>query len=148
LIGVALCHVPGHGDILWRKGNVIDAQVSRNALLFMRERFDRRDALTMLSAIDDAGIQRGTIGQCVHALVDTLADTEEIMESIAIDQNQNERIRHSAILFAVDAAQSKSGEQAIRLLDRIAPAIQDEELAGVISWLKHELQQFGFVSFY
>jgi hypothetical protein len=145
---VDLCHVPGHGDIFWSKGNLIEEQVRRKALLFMRERFDRRDALTLLSSIDDAGIQRGTIGQCVHALVDTLADREETMESIAIDQGQSERIRHSAILFAVDAAQSKSGEQAIRLLDRITPAIQNEELADVVSWLKRELLQFGFVSFY
>ncbi len=145
---VDLCHVPGHGDIFWSKGNLIDEQVRRSALLFMRERFDRRDALMMLSAIDDAGIQRGTIGQCVHALIDTLADREGTMESIAIDQGQGERIRHSAILFAVDAAQSRSVEHAIAALDRIAPAMQDEDLSDVVSWLKHELLQFGFVSFY
>ncbi len=145
---VALCHVPGHGDIFWSKKDMIDEQVCRNALMFMRERFDRRDALTMLSVIDDAGIQRGTIGQCVHALVDTLADTETIMESIAIDQSQNERIRHGAILFAVDAAQSKSAELALRLLDRIAPTTQDEDLVDVVSWLKQDLRKSGFVSLY
>lgn len=143
-----LCHIPGHGDILWGKGNLIDEQVRRSGLLFMGERFDRRDALTMLSTIDDAGIQRGTIGQCVHTLVDTIADREETMESIAIDKGQCERIRHSAILFAVDAAQSRSVEHAIGLLDRIAQAIHEEDLADVVSWLKHELLKSGFVSLY
>lgn len=55
-----LCHVPGHGDIFWSAGNVIDEEVRCAALALMTERFDRRDALTMLSAIDDAGIQRGS----------------------------------------------------------------------------------------
>lgn len=143
-----LSHLPGHGDIFWSKGNIIDEQVRRSALLFMRERFDRRDALTMLSAIDDAGIDRGTIGQCVHALVDAMADTQGIMESIAIDLNQNDRIRHSAILFAVSAAQSRSVECALGVLDRIAPTVREDELAAVITWLARDLRQFGSVSFY
>jgi len=143
-----LCHIPGHGDIFWSKGNLIDDQVRCGALRFMRERFDRQDALTMLSAIDDAGIDRGTIGQCVHALVDTMSDTLGIMESIAVDQSHDERIRHSAILFAASAAQLQSAEYAIGLLDRIASAVQGEELAEVVSWLAQELRQFGRVSFY
>jgi hypothetical protein len=114
----------------------------------MRERFDRRDALTMLAAIDDDGIERGTIGQCVHALVDTIADTSQIMESICIDASQERRIRHNAILFAVDAAQSESREDAIALLDRIAPSCGEQQLAHLISWLRSQLRQFGCVSLY
>jgi hypothetical protein len=143
-----LCHAPGHGDIFWSRGNLIEEQVRRAALEFMRERFDRRDALTMLAAIDDAGIDRGTIGQCVHALVDTMADTSEVMESIAADRSQAEHIRHSAVLFAVAAAQLESTESATALLERIAPTLQDGELANVVSWLSHDLEEFGFVSFY
>lgn len=141
-----LSHIPGHGDIFWTKGNLTDEPVRRSALLFMKERFDRRDALTMLSAVDDAGIDRGTMGQCVHALVDTMADTQEIMESIAVDESQSDRIRHSAILFAVSAARSRSVECARGVLDRIAPTVRDEELAAVVSWLAEDLRQFGFVS--
>jgi len=143
-----LCHIPGHGDIFWSKGNVIDQEVRNSALHFMHDRFDRRDALTLLSAIDDAGISRGTIGQSVHALVDTMSDTQEIMESIAVDQQQDDRVRHSAILFAVDAAQSLSAECALGVLDRIASTTQDEELVSVISWLAQDLRQIGFVSLY
>lgn len=143
-----LCHIPGHGDIFWSRGNLIDEQVRRRALLFMRERFDHRDALTMLSSIDDAGIDRGTIGQCVHALVDTMADTATIMESIATDKTQNDRTRHSAILFAVSAAQSQSAECALGVLGRIAPSVGDDELVAVVAWLEGDLRQYGYVSFY
>lgn len=143
-----LCHVPGHGDIFWSKKNIIDEHTRRSALLFMRERFDLRDALTLLSAIDDAGVERGTIGQCVHALVDTMAAVQAVMESIAVDQTQSERVRHSAILFAVSAAQSTSVECALGILQRIAATVQEDELAAVVSWLAEDLRAYGFVSLY
>lgn len=143
-----LCHIPGHGDIFWSKRNTMDEGVRRGALLLMKERFDRRDALTLLSAIDDAGVDRGTIGQGVHALVDTMVDTAGVMESIAGDRSQSERIRHSAILFAVSAAQSFSTSTALDVLGRIRPSIEDQELCAVIDWLEGDLRQYGYVSFY
>lgn len=143
-----LCHIPGHGDIFWSKRNTIDEGVRRGALLMMRERFDRRDALTLLSAVDDAGVDRGTIGQCVHALVDTMADPVGVMESITSDRSQDDRIRHSAMLFAVSAAQSRSAYDALVVLDRIRPSIDDRELNAVIDWLEGDLRQYGYVSFY
>lgn len=148
LLIARLCHIPGHGDIFWSKRNVIDEKVRRDALLIMRERFDRRDALTLLSAIDDAGVDRGTIGQCVHALIDTMENTLEIMESIAIDQSQNDCIRHSSILFAASAAQSHSTPMALAALGRIRPFINDDELSAVIDWLEENLRQYGNVSLY
>lgn len=145
---VRLCHIPGHGDIFWGKQNMIDEKVRHGALLIMRERFDRRDALTLLSVIDDAGIDRGTIGQCVHALVDTMADTLGIMESIAIDRSQDDRIRHSAILFAINASQSRSATTALAVLDHIRPSINDDELSAVIDGLEGDLRRYGCVSLY
>ena len=143
-----LCLVPGHGDIFWGKQNTINKEVRRGALLIMKERLDRNDALTLLSVIDDAGIDRGTIGQCVHALVDTMANPTGVMESIAIDASQDERTRHGAILFAVSAAQSRGAATALAVLDRIRPSISDDELTAVISWLEGDLRQYGYVSFY
>lgn len=145
---VRLCHIPGHGDIFWSKQNIIDEHVRRIARNFMKERFDRRDAMTLLSVIDDAGIDRGTIGQCVHTLVDTMAATCEVMESIAKDTSQTERIRHSALLFAVSAAQSKSAAIALEVLSRIRISIDDEELLTVLDWLEGDIRQHGYVSLY
>lgn len=143
-----LCHVPGHGDIFWSSSNTISEGVRREARMMMKERFDRRDALTLLSAVDDAGIDRGTIGQCVHALVDTMANPLETMESIAIDANQGDRIRHTAILFAASAAQTQSASEALSLLNRLRPSVNDSEMNAVIDWLEGDLRQYGYVSFY
>ena len=143
-----LCHVPGHGDIFWSKQNTIDEKVRRKARLIMRERFDRRDALTLLSVIDDAGVDRGTMGQCVHALIDTMADTSGVMESIAIDQTQDDRTRHSAILFAVSSAQECGVADAVALIERVRTSINDDELVAVLDWLEDDLRKYGYVSFY
>lgn len=143
-----LCYISGHGDIFWSKDNVINDEVRRSAILVMKERFDRKDALTLLSVIDDAGVDRGTIGQCVHALVEVMEDAAIIMESIAKDSSQEDRIRHSAILFAVIAAQSESAVAARAALDRIRLSLDGDQFVDVVDWLEGDLQQYGYVSFY
>jgi Domain of unknown function (DUF4365) len=145
-----LCHVPGHPDIFWHRENLIDEQVRKDASLLMRARFDHRDALTLLSAIDDAGVARGTIGQCVHVLVDMLADAKATMESIAVDSSLTVRVRHSAVLFAASAAQAQSVGEALSMVQRLRAMMSegDEELAAVLSWLEEELRQHGHVAIY
>lgn len=148
LLIARLCLVPGHGDIWWDKQNTINEEFRRGALVMMTERFDRRDAITLLSAIDDAGVDRGTIGQCVHALIDTMADPASVMESIAIDPSQDERIRHNAILFSVTAAQSHSTPTAFAILNRLRTSISDNEFSALINWLDEDLRENGYVTLY
>jgi hypothetical protein len=144
---VGLCHIPGHGDIFWGKGNIIDPGVRARARRLMRERFDRRDALTMLSVIDENGIERGSLGQCVHALVDVMADTQSVMESIATAPNETERVRVSALIIGVCAAQGASVERALDMLQRITPLL-DIDAMGIAEMLKSDLVEYGFVSPY
>lgn len=145
---VLLCHIPGHGDIFWGKQNIISTEVRRRVLLLMAERFDRRDAITLLSAIDEAGVDRGTIGQCVHALVDVMVDVVGVMESIAVDPDQDERIRDSAILFSVSSAQSHSTSSALAVLSRIRTLIVDDQHSWLIDSLEDDLRVYGYVALY
>ena len=114
----------------------------------MSERLSYEDAMTLLSAIDDDGIQRGTIGQCIHALVDEMKHPTAVMEKIASDPSLDERTRHSAILLAISSAQSESAKNAESVLDRIAGSLVDHELIAVATWLREELRNHGFVSLY
>lgn len=82
------------------------------------------------------GIDRGTIGQCVHALIDTMADVSAVMESTAVDASQDDRVRHSAILFAASSAQNLSASDAIALVERIRASVTDSELIAVLDCLK------------
>ena len=147
LIGV-LCHVPGHGDIFWSKHNTIPEDTRQQAHRFLKERLTYDDALTLLSAIDDDGIQRGTIGQCVHALVDSMLQTSATMELIASDKTQDDQIRHSAILFAISSAQGESTANAKLVLERITLTLEDQELKAVAGWLKEDLEKYGYASLY
>ncbi|KTT10425.1 hypothetical protein NS2R_18845 [Pseudomonas oryzihabitans] len=81
-------------------------------------------------------------------LIDSMTDTQGVMESIAIDISQNERIRHSALLFAVSAAQDQSLASALALLNRLRHVINDKELNSLVGWLEDDLQQFGYIFFY
>lgn len=58
-----LCHIPTHGDIFWSQQNFIKEEVRQEALRLMRQLFDRKDALAMLSVIDDSGIDGGPSGR-------------------------------------------------------------------------------------
>jgi hypothetical protein len=142
---VRLCHVPGHGDIFWHKGNLVPDEARRFALAFMRERFGRPEVLTMLTAIREDGIQRGSLGQCVHALVDVVDNVESILESIAVDRAQSERVIHSAIILAASVAQWKSPEIALAILDRIGPTLDDEDMLGTVAWLRRDLTESGAI---
>jgi hypothetical protein len=134
--------------VFWSSANIVDENTRKAVLAFMRERLDRRDAVTLLSAIDDAGIDRGTLGQCVHTIVDRMAETAAVMESIATDDTLDERTRHAAILFGTSAAQRTSSSHAIQLLDRLACSVRDGDLLDVIAWLKSDVSTYGFVSYY
>jgi hypothetical protein len=143
-----LCHVPGHGDIFWGKHNIFSEDIRQSVRKFMKERLTYEDAITLLTAIDDNGIQRGTIGQSVHALIDEMDQVSLVMEKIASDPTQEERIRHSAILIAIGSAQTESAESANAVLTRISKTISDQELNAVIEWLKEDLRKYGYVSIY
>lgn len=143
-----LTHLVGHMDIFWHSHNWIDPNVKKGAVQLIQDRFDRRDALTLLSIIDDAGIDRGTMGQCVHALVDLISDAAQLMASIAADHTQTKRVRHSAILLAASEMQQTSSEEAITALECLRPTLEDEELVDTLNWLQYELRQYGIVTFY
>lgn len=143
-----LSHLPGHGDIFWSKRNLIDPSVRRRALAFMSERLDRRDAIAMLSAIDENGIQRGSLGQSVHAIIDVMLDADVTMESIAVDQSLDEFVRRHAILLGVERAARWSSQYAFEMLNRIRGGIAGTDLWETVDWLTHELHQYGEVWFY
>ncbi len=110
---------------------------------------DATSSNLVIRSTSGVSIDRGTIGQAVHARVDTMMDVPAVMESIAVDQSQSERVRHSAILFAASAAQFQSPAFALALLGRIrGSTAADDQLGVVVDWLAGELTQCGRVSFY
>lgn len=143
-----LSYIPGHPDIFWMKKDEIDAGVRRAVAAFMHERLDYRDAVTLLSVIDEDGIARGTIGQCVHALVHMMRAPEATMESIAVDQSVSLGMRHNATILAAEVCQRTSKSSTLAALSRIRESDIDGELGDAIDWLESELSDHGYISLF
>ena len=145
---IALCHIPGHGDIFWHKGNITDEPIRKTALSFMKEQFDRNDVISLLEAVDENGFERGSIGQCVHAIVDVVKGRDENLVSIAFDESIAEETRFSAILLLIYEKQFSSTSVCIRYIEdylrKFPASIHKPELRE----LSHMIQQYGCVSFY
>lgn len=145
---VRLCHAPGHGDIYWHKGNLVDEKVRKAVVSFMRERLDRRDAITLLTAIDEHGIARGTIGQCVHAIVDTMNDPRAVMESIALDASLTEDQRYFALILAIDYAQRESKAAALATIRRAKRVAATQRWQAELSEIQRLIKVYGGVAMY
>jgi hypothetical protein len=145
---VRLCHIPGHGDVFWHKDNITQEPVRAAALAFMRERLDRRDEITLLSAIDDRGIERGSIGQCVHAILDEMPDAGGVLESIAVDGEIPSDDRRMALYLAVFYAQRKSRTEALAVVKRVAASVSADQMRSDIEQLQESIKRYGGVDFY
>lgn len=110
-----LAHVPGHDDIFWHKGNTITGDVRAKAASTLRRCLNRDAVVTLVEAIDsENGIARGTIGQCVHAIVSTLPDRRTVLESLLMDLTLPEDTRFWIVLLYVDFEQ----------FDRVADCVE------------------------
>jgi hypothetical protein len=147
-IVVRLCHIPGHGDIWWHKDNMIDEKIRAAARAFMRERLDRRDAITLLAAVDERGIDRGTIGQCVHAIINEMSNPGSIMESIIFDITLPEEQRHIALYLAIDYAQRVSRGRVLDLIRRVRRAFPESMWDAELLEVRRIIREHGGVSLY
>src|SRR5439155_18808955 len=117
-IVVRLCHIPGHGDIFWHNENIIDSEVTKTALSFMKRSLGREDVISLLESIDENGFSRGSIGQCVHPIIDVSEQRVALLTSVAFDGGISEETRFWAMLLLICEAQRISKEEALALIRR------------------------------
>lgn len=143
-----LCHIPGHMDILWHQGNITDRTVRERASLMIAEQFGRKEVLLLLEAIDEGGIDRGAIGQCVHAIVDLVKNRDTLLKSVAFDPRVGEVTRYWALLLLIYYTQLISAAGCIVHLNefmRRFPADSDREL---LVEMKRTIEETGHLAFY
>jgi hypothetical protein len=103
---IALCHIPGHGDIFWHSKNDICEATRKKALASIRAHLGRDGVIALLSTIvEGEGIGRGTVGQCVHAIIAVLPTGSELLKTIILDQSVEELSRYWAVLIFIDLEQ-------------------------------------------
>jgi hypothetical protein len=141
LLVSTLSHVPGHMDTFWMRGkNTIPEAISNAAELFLKRALTGDTVLTLLGAIDQGGVERGTIGQCVASIVDLAQDRRASLEAIALDVMVPEDVRYWALLLLIIYEQRLHRGYCISVAEKAAPSFTDEDhqerLRGLLETLK------------
>jgi hypothetical protein len=140
-----LAHVPGHMDIFWVPGkNTIPESVCAEAELVLKRMLSRDSILTLLGAIDDGGIERGTIGQCVDAIVHLAPHRRECLESIIFDANVPADLRYWALLLQIIYEQNRDHSYCVAITEKASSYFTDEEYQERVRSILETLKTPGF----
>jgi hypothetical protein len=145
-LAVLLCHVPGHGDIFWHSKNIIPEPACAEAMSILRRFLSRDGVISLLGAVDASGIGRGTVGQCVCAVVLVVPHRAQLLESIIFDPGLSEDLRFWAVLMLIYTEQRRDIDHLMRTLDATKAVFQDENLER-IAGLSHDLKTCRFIDF-
>jgi hypothetical protein len=146
-----LTHIPGHGDIFWGARNRIDAEIRVHALGVMRAVFGRDEATALARSIDEDGLQRGTIGQSAHAIINEIRGKEGLLEAIAFDARLDEETRFNALMLLIYYTQESNdggARRSIELIDRFVTDLPEGAYASTFLEARRILREFGYISFY
>lgn len=148
-----IAYLPEHGDIFWHKENIIDDDVRKTALSFLKDRFGRVEVLCMLEVVTDGGgFTRGAIGLPVEAILNHIKDREKILESIAFDSDAKDDVRYWALLLLVFYTQwSDFGiEKCLKFINRYQDQFpnSDSNVNYMVSGIREELESNGKFDFY
>jgi hypothetical protein len=148
-IVVRLCHILGHSDIWWHKNNLIKAEVTSAVLAFMKQALEKEEFVTLLESVDEEnGFSRGSIGQCVHSIIDVAERKIELLSSVAFDPNIPEQIRFWAVQLLIFETQRISKEDAIAIIRRYLSAFPKTEFRGHFEAAISDIQEYGWIGFY
>jgi hypothetical protein len=136
--------IPGHGDIYWHKDNFVNPKVRKWARNCIKDRFSDLEVVSLLSIIDEFGISRGTIGQCVHAIIRLLPNRTNILKNINQNSNIDDKTRWFALLIYLDEIQITDAKAALKYAKQFLADNPDFKfrslLRELISQFRHEEQ--------
>lgn len=138
----ALSHVPGHGDIFWvPRENTIPDPTTNEAASLLRRLLSRDSIVTLLSAIGkEGGFERGTIGQCVDAIIGLAPNRRASLESIIFETTIREDIRYWALLRQILSEQHRDRSYCIAIAEKASLHFSDEAHQECISGLIQTLR--------
>jgi len=145
---VRLCHIPGHGDIFWHKENIIDSEVTKAALAFMKQALGKEDVIALLESVDENGFSRGSIGQCVHSIIDVAERQVELLSSITFDQTIADETRFSALQLLACKMQQTSKDETLKLIRSYLEKFPNSEFGEQIKFMDSEITETGWIGFY
>src|SRR5690606_30376151 len=92
-----ISHIPWHPDIFFT-GEMVNPE-NKEHVVSMLNGFDKNVVIKLLSLIGEDGIQRGTIGQTIEAILSVIESINSYLEEIIIDKLLDIEIRHNAAVI-------------------------------------------------
>lgn len=132
----AFAHIPWHGDIA---GPQIVEHVRKDVGVQLTS-WGRAEVEKLLELMDENGVERGSIGQSVYAIVDlALPQSEQMLLQILWDGNADEETRRKALYLFAFVAQK--GATAI-----LEQAVSDSVIGPLAVQMLDHLKKVGFFS--
>jgi hypothetical protein len=138
-----IAYLPGHEDVFWYKGNIIEEQTRKAALDFLIEIFGREEVAIMLEIVTGGGgFTRGAIGQSIFAIVQHVKNRDMVLEAILADSHNDNDVRYWALMLLVYFTQfAESGiEKCIKLVIKYQNQITDDDTIIMVSGIREELE--------
>lgn len=89
-----ISYIFGHGD-LW--GQLNFSKESKQYAKEIINKLNINEVIKILNVIDENGIERGTIGQCVEAIVSNIDNSDKLLKEIIKNEDLEEQTINSAI---------------------------------------------------
>lgn len=130
----ALSHVPGHGDIFWHYKNIISERTRANARNLLKRFLSRDGVISLLGAVEpEEGLGRGSIGQCVSAIVSVIPHEADVLSSIIFDSALSEDLRFWAVMLLIDSQQRRDFDGLMNTLGLAKTRFTDENYDRVVA---------------
>jgi len=132
--------IVGHGDIYWHKGNIINEEARTYAYKTIRKSFTQQETKLLLINIDENGINRGTIGQGIHAVIEIIPNFLAYLKMIIIKENISDEIRANAAIIIIYELQFYDKPRAIRFCESMIEHFPDSEYKGSFEIIKEQIE--------
>jgi hypothetical protein len=132
--------IVGHGDIYWHKGNIINQESRTYAYRTIIENFTQHEVKRLLVNIDEDGINRGTIGQGIHAIIETIPNFISYLKTIIIKDDISDEIRANAAIIITYKLQFYDKPRAIRFCESMIEHFPDSEYKESFEIIKEQIE--------
>jgi hypothetical protein len=129
-----LAHIPWHPDIAWAGDEAISSETRDFGRKLLRARFGRRELIKLLDCIDENGIDRGSIGQSVVAIIECLDEFGPMLAGVSRDRSLPLATRECATLIIA----MRQGSDAIPILIELARSGSETFAPQLISILRQK----------
>jgi hypothetical protein len=141
-----MSHIVGHPDIFWHKNNIIEETTRRYAYKTIQQTFAQQETTLLITNIDENGIERGTIGQGIHAIIEIIPRRIDYLKNIIIKGDVTEEAKTNAAIIIIYEYQFQDKDRAIQFCDSMIKHFPNSrELFEII---KDQIQIHGEFAIY